>query len=131
MTDLTDAIADLKNEAVRGNAITDELIAEVAADYSLNPVLLARKFAESYPHPELLANSAAAADPKAALEREIAAARESLNRQYVGLGQGEELYFGAEAYIVFGHVSAVRRLAIRKSDATFWHVPARRLHAAA
>lgn len=127
MTNLQDALTDLKNEAIQGRQITNELVAEVAADYSLNPQLVRRKFDESYPHPELLANTAAAADPKAALEREIADARALLDVRFTNLGGGEEMYFGAEPYIVFGYVSNVRRLAIRKSDATVWHVPASRL----
>lgn len=59
MQNLKDALSDLKAEVVNGKALAD-LLADIAADYSVNPALLARKFAESYGSEEALRGNAAA-----------------------------------------------------------------------
>ncbi len=48
---LGDAIADLKGEVLKGET-AEAAVAQVAADYGLNPALLLRKFRESFPTDE-------------------------------------------------------------------------------
>jgi hypothetical protein len=58
---LASALSDLRAEVVNGAAAAD-VVAEIAAEYGLNPVLLSRKFAESYRSEDALRATAQATD---------------------------------------------------------------------
>lgn len=61
---LADALSDLRGEVLAGKTAAD-VVDSVAADYSLNPKLVMRKFLESYGSEDALRATAAATKPKA------------------------------------------------------------------
>lgn len=68
MGNLKNALFDLKAEVVAGKSV-DEIVASIAADYSLNPALLRRKFVESYRSEEAVRATVQATSVATAVEQ--------------------------------------------------------------
>ncbi len=62
MCNLASALADLKSEVLAGQTAA-EAAAEIATEYGVNPVLLVRKFTESYRSEDALRATAQATNP--------------------------------------------------------------------
>lgn len=69
MANLTQALTDLRDEIVNGEEI-DDIIVEIAEDYGVNPILLQRKFEESYTSVESVRATARAIDERTYKTRE-------------------------------------------------------------
>lgn len=125
---LSEAISDLKTEVVKSGvaALADENVAEIAGFYSIHPSLLRRKFDESFPKPELLAQTAAACDPIAAAKRWSDESVDFYCRRY---GVSREVlwdgFYQLERHTIIGRIDGGRWLAIRHSDGSAWRIPMR------
>lgn len=112
---LSDAMQDLKNAVINGAALADDLFAEIAADYDLNPKLLARKAQEAGWTETSLRAIAAATSPEIVFAEKVKATTEEYvakygNNRFTGI----EFFWHKTRYIYIGSYNANEHLCVRE-----------------
>ncbi|MCL4743803.1 MAG: hypothetical protein KJZ83_00160 [Burkholderiaceae bacterium] len=119
---LADALKDVKDEVVGGKELTDALFASIAAEYELNPKLLARKWEESGWTVEGLRMMAVVMDPARNLEKKIEEQINELCRSYrVSRDRVVQKLWNGQKVTVICHLPRANRwgyVAVKHSDAS-------------
>lgn len=108
MTNLADALADLKAEVLNGMA-ADDVYNDIASEYSINPALLIRKFRESYVTDAAVKAVAVVTDPRAHLVKKINDAIDVQCKRYnVDRGNVHEMTIRGIRYTIICRLTNVR-----------------------
>lgn len=81
MSNLSEALQEIKAEVLQG-ADFEAVLPEIAEEYALNPILVRRKFEESFGTVEAVAKNAAAMDIEVVMTRKVQLAIEVAKKSY-------------------------------------------------